>query len=277
MPDLPSEQHGQRPLGWRAWYLLALLVGIFILNQADRQLLPVLIPAGLKCGSESGGSASHHGPHAGCISFSATLEGVLKGPAFTVVYAVVGVFLAFLGDDPRRRHRTMMISTCFWSIVTGLWYFVSRFWQVVILRLLLGVGESVCSPIAFSTIAHVFPLHLRATALSIFHFGVYLGNGTGYIAAAANARLGWRLTFVAFGSPGILLGLLYGFTTNEARAAGQAQLLQQDREPLLKDEALPECSAVDLALPPPAQRSVGSQDARLAPDLQPTSIFHALR
>jgi MFS family permease len=86
---------------------------------------------------------------------------------------------------------------------------VSSYWHLVALRLLLGIGEAVFNPVALATIAAVFPFEQRARALSIFYTGVYLGGGFGYLAGAANTTLGWRNTFLLFGTPGIALGLLY--------------------------------------------------------------------
>ena len=58
---------------------------------------------------------------------------------------------------------------------------------------------------------------------------IYIGGGTGYIAGEANTTLGWRLTFVVFGAPGLILGVLY---------AAVVQTVQSYTYQLLPDDAL---------------------------------------
>ncbi|EDQ87239.1 uncharacterized protein MONBRDRAFT_27436 [Monosiga brevicollis MX1] len=211
--------------------VLGLLLLIFILNQADRQLLPVLISGGLKCNSSAASQSPNStntsysgvsvsawfdvsGLHtqgdadADCLSFSDTMEGLLKGPTFTVIYATAGVVLAYLGDR-HRRSLVLAVAAIFWSLTTAALYFIQSFWQLMLLRFALGLGEAVYSPVAITTIAALHEPRTRGTAMAIFYTGVYIGGGMGYIAGAVNERFGWRRTFLAFGLPGLVLGCIY--------------------------------------------------------------------
>ncbi|EGD75542.1 hypothetical protein PTSG_06612 [Salpingoeca rosetta] len=232
----------ERQRWWHGVRVLGLLLCVYILNQADRQLLPILISAGLKCGNgttshhhngsgSSNGSSNVHGfgggveaiastaiaaatPANDCLSFSDLLEGLIKGPAFTVVYTVFGVSLSYLADHYNRTY-VLAAAVGIWSLATCLSYVVKAFYQLMILRVVLGIGEAVCNPVAYSLIADCFPLKSRATALSVYHLGVYIGNALGYVAASAYSVVGWRLTFVIFGAPGFLFALLFATVVRE--------------------------------------------------------------
>ncbi len=62
------------------------------------------------------------------------------GPAFTVIYVVAGLPLARLADT-RSRSVVLILGLLFWSAMVLLTGFVKEFWQLVVLRVLLGVGE----------------------------------------------------------------------------------------------------------------------------------------
>ena len=65
------------------------------------------------------------------------------GPAFTLIYVVAGLPLARLADT-RSRSLVLVIGLVFWSVMVLLTGFAMVFWQLVVLRIMLGIGE-VCA------------------------------------------------------------------------------------------------------------------------------------
>eukprot|EP00050_Salpingoeca_kvevrii_P020124 m.94798 g.94798 ORF g.94798 m.94798 type:complete len:479 (-) comp8724_c0_seq3:65-1501(-) len=198
---------------WTSSYALFLLVTIFMLNQADRQVLSVLIPSGLRCGEGTENDKAHDGTD-DCISFSDSQMGILTGPAFNAVYTLAGLPLSYLSD----RYSRIIILLCglfAWSAVTLATTFAQNYGQLVGLRMLLGVGEASCNPAAYSLLSDYFLPSQRATTLAIFHFGAYLGGGFGYMSGAINDATGWRNTFLYLAIPGFALALVAALTLRE--------------------------------------------------------------
>lgn len=63
--------------------------------------------------------------------------------------------------------------------------------------------QASCNPVAYSLLADFWPPNHRAVALSVYHFGVYLGGAIGYICGALNSALDWRWTFRILGIAGL--------------------------------------------------------------------------
>ena len=72
-----------------------------------------------------------------------------------------------------------------WSTSVLLTGFSSQFWQVLVLRFLLGFAESGCTPLAGSIISDSFGTKTRGTAYGIYNWGIYMGYSLAV--GAANA------------------------------------------------------------------------------------------
>ena len=138
--------------------LLLVLLLLYVLNQADRLVLAVLIPSGLRCNDEEDNSTSNSNNHCpvppttnnasinstalytDCIEFGDTEQGLLTGPAFVIVYVITGLPLAYLADT-RSRPLVLLVGVGFWSVMVFLTGFVKKFWQLLLLRVMLGIGE----------------------------------------------------------------------------------------------------------------------------------------
>ncbi|CAI8021136.1 Protein spinster [Geodia barretti] len=200
--------------------LLLVLLAVYVLNQADRLVLPVVIPNGLRCdeGKEdcgsynasgvggNGSSAHSNGTSSSrnCIQFDDDQQGLLTGPAFTVIYVLAGLPLARLADT-RSRPLVLVLGLTFWSVMVLVTGFTTKFWELLVLRILLGVGEASCNPVAYSLLADFFPSQHRAFALSVYHYGVYLGGGLGWMMGAVSHPLNWRWTFHILGIAGLVM------------------------------------------------------------------------
>lgn len=188
-----------------AWYALTLFAVVYVFNFIDRQIVSILaesIKADLKLDD-------------GQIGF-------LYGTAFAVFYALFGIPLGRLADS-WYRGRLMAIGLALWSSMTALSGFAQSYGMLAAARVGVGIGEASASPAAYSMIADYFPKERRATALSIYSSGLYIGGGIalplgGFVLSAwarnfpdaASAPLGlapWQAAFLVVGLPGILLAL----------------------------------------------------------------------
>ena len=96
-----------------------------------------------------------------------------------------------------------------WSGFTVACGFAGNFMSLLIMRVGVGIGEAGCSPPSHSLISDYFEPKRRATALSIYAFGIPLGSMIGAVAGGWLAKtFGWRVAFMAVGAPGLILALL---------------------------------------------------------------------
>lgn len=132
-----------------------------------------------------------------------TMLGAL-GTAFTLLYAVVGVPLGRLADRITRKH--ILASGVFvWSVLTALSGAARNFGQLFVVRLGVGIGEASCSPAATSLLGDLFPITMRARAMSVFMLGLPIGLGmSSWIGGLIAQAWGWRAAFYVAGVPGLL-------------------------------------------------------------------------
>lgn len=65
---------------------------------------------------------------------------ILAGPIFILDYTFMGILVGFAADIFNRKN---MLAVClfFWSAMTSLTGLVTEYWQLVVLRVLLGMGS----------------------------------------------------------------------------------------------------------------------------------------
>jgi MFS family permease len=187
-------------------YVLFILFLTYVLNFLDRQLMTILLePIKQEFGA------------------SDTAMGFLTGFAFALFYATLGIPVARLADSWSRRN-VIAISITVWSGMTALCGAATSFWQLALFRIGVGVGEAGGTPPSHSMIADYFPPQQRSTAFSLHATGTHFGVLIGMLGGAAIAEAyGWRMAFVIFGIPGVLLGVVIALTVREPlRAAAPA-------------------------------------------------------
>ncbi|HEX8534224.1 MAG TPA: MFS transporter [Allosphingosinicella sp.] len=206
MGDAQTEPHQPIRVGAYAWYALFVLVIVYVLNFIDRQILSILAE-GIKRD----------------LKLEDAQIGFLYGTAFAVFYALFGIPLGRLADS-WYRGRLIALGLALWSSMTALSGFASSFGTLAAARIGVGIGEASASPAAYSMISDYFPKERRATALSIYSSGLFIGGGLslpigGLVLSrwdsafpdAGTAPLGlsgWQAAFLAVGVPGLLLALL---------------------------------------------------------------------
>lgn len=196
-----SQQLSQKP--WYRWYALGVLTVVFANSHVDRQIMAILLE-----------------PIAQDLGANDTQMGFLIGLTFAIFYATLGLPIAMLADRTNRRN-VIAISTAFFSTMTILCGYAANFWQLVLARIGVGIGEAGTSPPSHSLISDLFPVTLRATAMGIFGLGVNIGILIAFMGGGWMAEnLGWRTAFVVVGVPGFFIAaLVYLGTTEPKRGA----------------------------------------------------------
>ena len=130
------------------------------------------------------------------------------GSAYVIVLSLAALPLGVVGDLKSRR-AVIALGVALWSAFTALGAAVSRFWQLLVCRSLVGVGEAGYGPAAQALIAEYYRGRRRAFAIGIYSVGMAFGGVLGIWAGGVLAeRFGWRAAFVAMGVPGFVLALL---------------------------------------------------------------------
>lgn len=181
-------------------YLLVLLTVILAFNYTDRFALGIALQS-IKID----------------LQLSDTQLGFLSGIAFALFYSVMGIPIARWAD---RGNRAAIISltAALWSTVVALCGLARSFVQLMLIRVVVGVGEAGCVPPSLSLIADHFKRGERARAVSIYMQGISASLVIGYFAAGwLNQFYGWRAMFAMIGLPGLALALLAGITLRDPR------------------------------------------------------------
>jgi MFS family permease len=206
-----------------AWFVVTLLMLAHVLSFVDRQILNLMV-----------------GPIRHDLGISDTQMSLLMGFSFAVFYTVCGIPLARWADSHSRRG-LIAVGVVFWSLATAACGLAQRYTHMLLARIGVGVGEATLSPSAFSLITDYFPREQRATAISVFGMGTYIGSGLAYLIGGvvihyASTRgavllplLGeirpWQVVFLVLSGAGLVFSLLLLAVREPARAAARAAAL----------------------------------------------------
>lgn len=132
------------------------------------------------------------------LGLSATAFG-LAVSAFFWIYAPVQLVLGWLCDR-FSVYRLLALGTVLWSVSTMLMGAVDGFVSLFLLRLVLGVGESIAFPGSSKIICRHVPAERRGLANAVVAAAIALGPAVGTLAGGSMvAAFGWRVMFVVFG------------------------------------------------------------------------------
>ncbi|MDX1733200.1 MAG: MFS transporter [Halioglobus sp.] len=198
MPDSSGGQ-GAATLSPRAPFIaLAMLTVVYAFNFIDRQIL-VILQEMIK---ED-------------MGLSDAQLGLLSGFSFALIYVTAGIPIAYWADRASRKN-IISISLAVWSGMTALSGMAQNYTHLLLARIGVGLGEAGGSPPAHSMISDYFPPEKRATAMSVYSSGLYLGILLGYVIGGMVADVvGWRVTFFLLGVPGVLFALVLALVVKE--------------------------------------------------------------
>jgi predicted MFS family arabinose efflux permease len=180
------------------WYVLAVLTLVYAMSIADRFSISTLIePIRLELHLSDSG-----------IAF-------LTGVALALFYVTVGIPVALLADRANRRN-ILVVALALWSAMTALCGVAQNYWQLLLARFGVGIGEAGGTPPSTSILADEFPPEKRPMALTIFALGACIGAWLGSsVAGDVAQRNSWRAAFLVLGIPGVFLALLVRLTVKE--------------------------------------------------------------
>lgn len=186
-------------------YVVWLLFLIALVNFLDRQIVNILAE-----------------PIKRDLGLSDLQLGLLTGLAFASLYTITGIPIALIADRTNRA-RVITGALLIWSTFTAACGMAQNFTQLLIARVVVGLGESGCQPPSLSLIADYAPKTERASAMGHYSLGIAVG---GLVAVAAGGvladQLGWRAAFFLAGLPGVALALLAAFTLKDPRRGSAA-------------------------------------------------------
>lgn len=195
---LPAQQErASFTTGYRQ-YVLGILVVVYVFNLIDRQILSMLLE-----------------PIKQELQLSDTQLGMLSGIAFAVFYTTFGIPIARYADR-NSRVRVISWSLAAWSLMTAICGLAQNFWQLMLGRIGVAIGEAGASPPSHSLISDYFAPANRATALGIYSLGAPIGVMIGFLAGGWLVHFfDWRTAFIVVGLPGVLMAVIVSRTVKE--------------------------------------------------------------
>ena len=166
--------------------VIMLLGTAIFLNYVDRGSLPTAAPvlkADLKLSTEEYG-----------LAFS----------AFFWIYAPIQLFAGWLCDR-FSVYKLLAAGILIWALSTLLMGFAGGFLSLFVLRVMLGIGESLSFPGSSKVIARHVPAERRGVANAALAMGIAFGPAVGTLGGGLIvAQWGWRAMFFGFGAMTLL-------------------------------------------------------------------------
>ena len=193
-----------RPL--YAWFVVGVLIIAALIAFIDRQVVAIVVE-----------------PMKADLGVGDAQIGWLYG-VFAVFYAIAGLPIAWLSDHKSRKH-IIAAGIFLWSLMTMACGLSRTFWQVLLARIGVGVGEATLSPATTSLIGDYFPRERIPLALTVFQTGPVIGSGIAFVIGGLVLSIveevdplvlpyfgelqPWQQTFVYLGLPGVVLAFLF--------------------------------------------------------------------
>ena len=185
-------------------YLLGLLTVAATFNYLDRYVLSLALE-----------------PIKQEFQLSDSQLGFLTGFGFALFYAIAAVPIARWADRGNR-NIIVTLTTGLWSAMLVLCGLVGNFTQLLLVRVGVAIGEAGCLPPAQSLIAEYYNRAERPRALATYWLCGPLSMIVAFMGGGwLVEHIGWRMTFILMGVPGVLLAILIKFTLREPRLERQ--------------------------------------------------------
>lgn len=111
--------------------------------------------------------------------------------------------------DRWSRRKMIAIMTFLWSLATLACAFTTNYWQLLVARAFIGVGESGYSPGGTALLSAAFPESKRARVMGIWNISIPLGMGIGLYSGGLIAKhWGWHHAFGLVALPGMVLAAI---------------------------------------------------------------------
>lgn len=186
----------------RAKYVLALLFSINLFNYLDRFVLSaVLEPVKRELNIADDGDMGR------------------MATAFLLGYFLSSPLFGYLGDRVPRKY-LLVGGIVAWSIGTFFTGYAQNYFDMILFRVIVGIGESSFSAIGPAVISDAYSKEERNGAMTVYQVAVPVGAALGYLLGGVLAAAhGWRTAFILTGLPGLLLATLLLFYPLPKRGA----------------------------------------------------------
>jgi len=164
-----SPDIGARPSG--AWHLALALAMVHLVSSLDRHLLSLLLS-----------------PIKAELGLSDTQLGFLHGTAYVLLYAAAIVPLGYLVDRFDRR-RIIQAGILAWTVGTAACALAQTYPQLVLARMLVGLGQAALVPAATSLLADSFAGRGIGKPIAVFTSAATFGRGLALL--GGGMALGW--------------------------------------------------------------------------------------
>lgn len=208
--DIEEAPPPQRVTG-AAWYALAVLTVVYLLNYLDRTLIYLLFT-----------------PIKAEMKFTDFELAVLGPASFVIFYTLLGIPFGRLADRVSRK-KMIAAGLAVWSLFSGLTGFGESFWTIFACRVMVGVGEAPLGPAALSLLSDHFPPRMRATVQAVYSSGIAVGAAAAsFLGGWIGATWGWRWAFYLLGFPGLLVAVFVLFIKETRRGATETAPARYD-------------------------------------------------
>jgi predicted MFS family arabinose efflux permease len=182
------------------WWLLALIMMVAAFAYIDRVIIQTLGQ-----------------PIKEDLNLSDFQLGLLGGLGFALLYSTLGLPIARLAER-HSRISIISISVAVFSGMAALCGMAANFWQLLLFRIGVGIGEAGVQAPSVSLLGDHFPPEKRGRAVTMMRLGAPVGSVLGAIIGGYIAHnYGWRAAVISLAVPGLIVALLFKLTLREPR------------------------------------------------------------
>jgi MFS family permease len=177
------------------------------------------------------------------IDYSSYEYSLLSGTLFALVYTLSGLFFSITNIFNQYRVYSIAFASFIFSLVIFLVPFAKTFYQQALIRIVMGLAQSVITPFSSGIISSHFHEKYRGIAFSIFNFGAYLSFALALsLGTFIYDTFGWKAGYYLFGLFGIFLSILTTFLAKENPYADEMEPLRSLSIPEPIANAIPSSS-----------------------------------
>jgi len=211
---VPTADQSGNIVGARAWIALGMLCLVYVLNFLDRSLLSILAK-----------------PIQDSLHVTDGQLGLIGGLYFALFYCFISIPVGWVADRTNRVW-VVTIACALWSAATMACGVATNYFQLVIARMTVGVGEAGGVPPSYAIVSDYFVPRRRGTALGIYNLGPPIGAALGVaFGASIAAAYSWRDAFLVLGGAGLVVALLVRLIVREPLRGGLDPSRASDQSP----------------------------------------------
>lgn len=149
------------------------------------------------------------------IDYHSLEYSILAGPAFTVMYSVVGLLIALTYQERIHIFGIQVDKLTLLSVVALIFSgsflltaVASQFWQLCLIRVTMGAMQSIITPFSSSIITEQYTNTTRGVAFGVFGSATYVAfSFTLSVGTYIYNEYGWRVSYFLFGTISTALAL----------------------------------------------------------------------